>query len=137
MGKQTETLSALQKLVTALKSQITLTKEEGDLKLKEETHKRIESAKSFEVSPKIPSYALRLIDNAPLSVAEHDARTDDADGDARGPQLASQGGEQQDGLADDDAPLSVRGEGGRLQCQDTGADLGAQAARGSTGQSQD
>ena len=55
MGKQTETLSALQKLVTALKSQITLTKEEGDLKLKEETHKRIESAKSFEVSPKIPS----------------------------------------------------------------------------------
>jgi len=48
MGKQTETLSALQKLVTALKSQITLTKEEGDLKLKEETHKRIESAKSFE-----------------------------------------------------------------------------------------
>ena len=55
MGKQTETLSALQKLVTALKSQITLTKEEGDLKLKEETHKRIEFAKSFEVSPKIPS----------------------------------------------------------------------------------
>jgi len=48
MGKQTETLTALQKLVTALKSQITLTKEEGDLKLKEETHKRMESAKSFE-----------------------------------------------------------------------------------------
>ena len=49
MGKQTETLTALQKLVTALKSQITLTKEEGDLKVKEETQKRIESAKSFEV----------------------------------------------------------------------------------------
>ena len=54
MGKQTETLTALQKLVTALKSQITLTKEEGDLKLKEETQKRIESAKSFEVRMQRP-----------------------------------------------------------------------------------
>ena len=55
MGKQTETLTALQKLVEALKSQITLTKEEGDLKLKEETHKRMESAKSFEVRPIFPN----------------------------------------------------------------------------------
>ena len=55
MGKQTETLTALQKLVEALKSQITLTKEEGDLKLKEETHKRMESAKSFEVRPICPN----------------------------------------------------------------------------------
>lgn len=48
--KQEQTKGALQNLITALKTQITLTKEEGDLKLKEETHKRIECSKSFQAT---------------------------------------------------------------------------------------
>jgi hypothetical protein len=46
--KQDQTKGALNNLITALKAQVQLTKEEGELKLKEETHKRIECSKSFQ-----------------------------------------------------------------------------------------
>jgi hypothetical protein len=48
LGTQNQTREALQNLITALKTQITLTKEEGELKLKEETQKRIECSNQFQ-----------------------------------------------------------------------------------------
>ena len=60
MEKQEATRGALQKLISALKQQIELTREEGDLKLKEETQKRIDCSKQFQVkneySGKLMSY---------------------------------------------------------------------------------
>lgn len=50
LGKNEETKEALQKLCKALKAQVDLKSEEGELKLREETKKRIECAKSFEAT---------------------------------------------------------------------------------------
>lgn len=48
MEKNEQTKSALQKLCEALKTQVTLKEEENNLRLQEETQKRIEVTKSFE-----------------------------------------------------------------------------------------
>ena len=48
MDKNDQTKEALQKLCKALKTQVDLKSEEGDLKLKEETQKRIDATTSFQ-----------------------------------------------------------------------------------------
>lgn len=50
MEKYDQTNGALKKLTAALRTQIDLTKEEGDLKLKEETQKRIECSQQFQAT---------------------------------------------------------------------------------------
>ena len=48
MDKNDQTKEALQKLCKALKTQVDLKSEEGELKLKEETQKRIDATTSFQ-----------------------------------------------------------------------------------------
>ena len=48
LEKQDQTKEALQKLITALRTQVDLVKEEGELKLREETQKRIDCSKQFQ-----------------------------------------------------------------------------------------
>ena len=48
MDKNDQTKAALQKLCKALKTQVDLKAEEGELKLKEETQKRIDATTSFQ-----------------------------------------------------------------------------------------
>ncbi len=47
--KNEQNTETLQHLITALKTQVELTRTEGDLKVKEETQKRIDCSKQFQV----------------------------------------------------------------------------------------
>jgi hypothetical protein len=53
MEKQEQTKEALKNLINALRNQVTLVREEGELKLKEETQRRIDCSKKFEDTMKV------------------------------------------------------------------------------------